>query len=56
MSKSINLTVNDELKNIEGDKEEEILDYEKFNTEYDYDLDQLNINNEYNLLNVKSNE
>lgn len=56
MSKSINLTVNDELKNIKGDKEEEILDYEKFNTEYDYDLDQLNINNEYNLLNVKSNE
>lgn len=56
MSKSINLTVNEELKNIEGDKEEEILDYEKFNTEYDYDLDQLNINNEYNLLNVKSNE
>ena len=56
MSKSINLTVNDELKNIEGDKEEEILDYDKFNTEYDYDLDQLNINNEYNLLNVKSNE
>ena len=56
MSKSINLTVNEELKNIEGDKEEEILDYEKFNTEYDYDLDQLNINNEYNLLNEKSNE
>ena len=56
MSKSINLNVNNELKNIRGDKEEEILDYEKFNNEYDYDLDQLNINNEYNLLKVNLNE
>jgi hypothetical protein len=56
MSKSINLNVNDELKNIRGDKEEEILDYEKVSNEYDYDLDQLNINNEYNLLKVNLNE
>jgi len=56
MSKSINLNVNNELKNIKGDKEDEVLDYDNFNNGYDYDLDQLNINKEYNLLKVKLNE